>query len=494
MNRQQVSFTTVVLCSLLLSFLHCPFFEIFFDDKEIFKYTGLAISKGAVPYRDFFDHKPPLIYFLNYIGLLFGGWGLWLFDAAFVLIASIVFFRICKKQRLIFPWLPPILFNLLLRDQFVSFGIGMTREYSTVLLLLFFCCTYGNSKWKYYLLGLYTGLIFFLQQDQVLIVAPFAFFAIFWQSRRRAGWPIQLLKFSAGSLLIPALLIGYFAYQQALQPFWEDAFLFNFRWYNHSPYSFLEILKDARNRLHGTSYEIPFYTTMILGISSFVFGNRRSPLLIACIAALTLSFCAIFISGKLREGVNTIYYFLPLAATIPATLFVIWVGDYQASFSNYKISTVLAAILLLQPALGAIQYATHLPRHRWQLADDSRELVFFKTQELKDHDLYVAFNANEVYLYNELRILAPSKWIYHFFWTWFPAWDENNQLIQSITDDLKKHRTKFIIDYSGDNFLFQHPATKRLWDQFLNDNYSIDSSITPGNGRGLLWRIKPATP
>ena len=66
MNNRSAVFI-VTISSLVLSFLHCPLFEIFFDDKEIFKYAGLVIAKGGVPYRDFFDHKPPLIFFLNYV-------------------------------------------------------------------------------------------------------------------------------------------------------------------------------------------------------------------------------------------------------------------------------------------------------------------------------------------------------------------------------------------------------------------------------------------
>lgn len=76
MKKEHISILIVTITSLILSFGHCPWFEIFFDDKDIFKYAGLAIAKGNVPYLDFFDHKPPPIYFLNYAGWLMGPWGL----------------------------------------------------------------------------------------------------------------------------------------------------------------------------------------------------------------------------------------------------------------------------------------------------------------------------------------------------------------------------------------------------------------------------------
>src|SRR5258708_16405005 len=61
-----------LLACLLLSLLYTPPFDLGMSDKEIFTYTGWAISKGLVPYRDFFDHKPPLIFFIYSPGLFFG--------------------------------------------------------------------------------------------------------------------------------------------------------------------------------------------------------------------------------------------------------------------------------------------------------------------------------------------------------------------------------------------------------------------------------------
>src|SRR5262249_15700582 len=43
--------------SLLLSLSFCPPFDLMLDDREVFKYAGMAILRGQVPYRDFFDHK-----------------------------------------------------------------------------------------------------------------------------------------------------------------------------------------------------------------------------------------------------------------------------------------------------------------------------------------------------------------------------------------------------------------------------------------------------
>ncbi len=86
--------------SLLLSLAYCPPYMALTDDTEIFKYCGMAISKGMVPYRDFFDHKPPMIFFINYAGLLIGrgsDWGLWTINTLLALGATWCFFQLLHK-------------------------------------------------------------------------------------------------------------------------------------------------------------------------------------------------------------------------------------------------------------------------------------------------------------------------------------------------------------------------------------------------------------
>ena len=38
-----------------------------------FEYFGFAMTKGDVPYLNIFDHKGPVIFFLNYLGYALAG-------------------------------------------------------------------------------------------------------------------------------------------------------------------------------------------------------------------------------------------------------------------------------------------------------------------------------------------------------------------------------------------------------------------------------------
>jgi len=144
MNKRHLSLLGILLASVLLSLLYIPRYNLFTADKEIFRYIGMVILKGGVPYRDIFDHKPPLIFFLNYAGLLMGTWGLWLIDASLALLATYLFFQLGRKYHLPYPWLPPLLFNLMIRDNLICLGMGMSREYTSIFLVIFFCVLLGK--------------------------------------------------------------------------------------------------------------------------------------------------------------------------------------------------------------------------------------------------------------------------------------------------------------------------------------------------------------
>lgn len=72
----------VTICyQLLLAHSLTPLDSFEGDDSLVFKQMGLAMLQGKVPYVDLFDHKGPIIYFINAFcqWLISGKWGLFLF-------------------------------------------------------------------------------------------------------------------------------------------------------------------------------------------------------------------------------------------------------------------------------------------------------------------------------------------------------------------------------------------------------------------------------
>jgi len=70
-------------------------------DNGVFLYGGQQLLAGKIPYLDFWDHKGPLIYFINAIGLLFGKgsrWGVWGMEFIFLTLTAAGIYKITRDQ------------------------------------------------------------------------------------------------------------------------------------------------------------------------------------------------------------------------------------------------------------------------------------------------------------------------------------------------------------------------------------------------------------
>lgn len=89
-------FIPIAVCFLLLySFTTSPLFLNDGMDSAVFKTMGLAILKGKVPYVDIFDHKGPVLYFINALGqwLVPGRTGIFLLQVIGLSVALLYLFK-----------------------------------------------------------------------------------------------------------------------------------------------------------------------------------------------------------------------------------------------------------------------------------------------------------------------------------------------------------------------------------------------------------------
>ncbi len=492
---------TLTAC-VLLSMLYCPPIDLWYDDKQIFRYAGLLLYKGSVPYRDFFDHKPPLIYFFNCAGLLLGSWGLWIIDTLLMTGASLLFYRLCRQKNLAWAPLLPLLFNLLIRNYLVCEGIGMTRAYTAIFLLMAFCILMGESRYKFFWLGLLTGATLLMQQDQLLPLLPFLVYAL-WTARHRPAsaaqsldpvsrlWPLllqQLAQSLGGFLTIVAPVLLYFGLHHALTAFWHDAFLFNFSWYTEGS-SFIEKYRAVKAGLRETDTEMPLMICLTIGISALFVKTSNKRLLIAALLAIPLAFGPEAISGRSSTpGSSFYYYFLSLSAVLPILIFAVWTSSNDSFFQSRKSQAVFGFLLCFSLSYNAVQRATHLTFRSENMVSVTPEYQYLRQQSLADYQLYILGNNNWAYAYNECRILSPSPWIYHHFWSWYDHWDNDHKILASIGQDLLRHQTRYVVDFSATG-TFVDSSAYTFWKAFLHEHYQ--PVTLNGRTSTLLWELIP---
>lgn len=67
-------------------------------DSAVFLYIGRLILGGGVPYRDAFDHKGPLVYLLDALGIaIHGVFGVWLLELFFLSVSAVFAYKIARR-------------------------------------------------------------------------------------------------------------------------------------------------------------------------------------------------------------------------------------------------------------------------------------------------------------------------------------------------------------------------------------------------------------
>jgi hypothetical protein len=481
--------------SVLLSLCYSPPHDVGVSDKEIFTYTGWAMSKGLVPYRDFFDHKPPLIYFVNYAGVWLGGpWALWIIIAGLAVLATAMLYNCGRRWKIPFPWLPPLLFNLMLRDNLISEGINLTREYTAYFYVFFFCILMGDRRYRHFLLGFLGGLTFFMQQDQLLALLPLFGYALFSIDRVPTGKRILFMAAGFGAVALPIVL--YFVLHRSLGDFFRQAFLFNFNTYTAEPKSLGDHFRSIKRVLDAGNFEVPFMVSLILGITALFWKAEKKGLILATLMGMLLTMSPEFLGGRLKgheTSIDTICYFLPLAAGVSVLIFTVFAFGDKYIPQPRMARLPLVVLLCASPGYTALQHGTHLPRRDRDPYLNTPERDYLRVHPPDNYNLFIVDNEDLIGCYYEFRILPPSPYIYQHFWSWYDTWDPDGRLLRSMGQGLLDHHTTYVyMDPEKARVTFRKRRDYDWWMSFMQEHYR--RMDLPGHPHSNLWTLKVAQP
>lgn len=217
-------------------------------DSGVFKSMGLAILKGKIPYVDLFDHKGPILYFVNALGqwLIPGRNGIFLLQ---IIGESFVFIFLFKIARLFINGLwsfVSVLFTL-----FIYCGVYQEGNQCEEWILTFtlpavylsFCKLQEGCK-SYnticgLLYGICFGLAFYIRPTEAVAIVGgvmtgltvyFAYNEKWLLCLKNAGW------FMIGFTIITIPIISYFYVNKALSDLFYGLIAFNSK-YAGSVYS-----------------------------------------------------------------------------------------------------------------------------------------------------------------------------------------------------------------------------------------------------------------
>jgi len=267
---------------LLLHLTTSPRFVPLSPDSGVFAYAGKLVTEGKLPYRDFFDHKPPLIYYIEALAISISGpnpWSIWWLDVIYLSITGISFFLILSQLTdLLTGSLTSGIFILTLMTPWLFMGGNYTETYGLLLQVLIIGATYRHlasrrTQWIF-LSGILTALASLFKQTNIALgISSFlvSLFFAFLSRQSRAGIK-HALGFIMGFVLPWGVTAAIWAGLHASPQFWDAVILYNLLYIRGG--SSASGLSDAIQTVSSSPSFLPFLAIAFAGFCAFLSVNR----------------------------------------------------------------------------------------------------------------------------------------------------------------------------------------------------------------------------
>jgi tRNA U38,U39,U40 pseudouridine synthase TruA len=284
------------------------FYQPIEHDEAIFLYGGQVWAEGGLPYRDFWDHKPPHVFLFHSLPLRlfpFSRTAVLVHELLWLALAATLFAAVCRVYLSRLATFAGLVFFCL----FVSYrqtirSGGLTEESSLAFVALSYLMILRPSPrvaLRAFLAGLSLGMAAEFRQTY----APSLLFltlAALWQARRpgMTRWKTvgAVVLVGAGFALPEMFWSAFFAAHGAWREYIEASYLFNFRYVGARP-------EDAGWRAALAAYlKILFDTGPVLAAPLLAIAlapwlpRLRRPILWLALAAFVCEFLPISISGE----------------------------------------------------------------------------------------------------------------------------------------------------------------------------------------------------
>ena len=308
-------------------------------DSGVFLYMGERILQGETPYLDVWDHKGPLIYFINALGVRLqpgGESGIWLLEAVALCATGVALFwglkaAFGKKAAIVSTALFYGGLVLVLRPG------NFTEEYALVFVacaLLVLAKTTGAEgtsaaepgggnrgvgRWGAFVVGLTVGATLLLRPNlagtpvvvAVLLTASSATQRGLRTGLVTAGW------FALGSLVVIGPTLAFFYLRGGMAAAWDAYIVYNLLYFRSGGSSVSALLEGITALAPGG---LPFLGSLgwFLALGGLARPNLRRPAIVVGILALPLEFVLVALAGR---GLTHYYIaWLPILAWLCAVL------------------------------------------------------------------------------------------------------------------------------------------------------------------------------
>jgi len=339
--------TSIVFLS-LTSITTSPLFDYPRMDSLIFLLLGRYFKEGMTPYVDFFDHKGPVMFFIEAIGVSLSSnerLGIFILQVVNLTITQVLIF--CCGRLFLDTWRSVIVvvFSLFILS-FTMQGGNLTEEYSLPFLMisLYFALKYCVSKSKdvyfghMFTIGISAAILFWLRPTNAGVICACALFFFIWLMKIRnwKGLRTLIVGVSTGFVLVSLVIVLYFIWIEAFDEMIYSSFTYNFKYASKAVF-----LNEDKTSL--VYYFRTWFSLLVLLAGTLLFFIKRKD------EKLTLLALLIFVFNLITTKIIGPGYFHYMTLNIPClALGVIFIFDATTNYSyRNKFATVLCLVSVI---------------------------------------------------------------------------------------------------------------------------------------------------
>lgn len=453
-------------------------------DGAVFLTVGRGILEGKVPYMDLFDHKGPVLYFIQ----AFTQWihkgfiTVWLLETLFLFVTLVLLF---KTVRLLLDTAPAVLtvFIYILFTLRLYEGGNLTESYTapfSVLALYFMIKVFIMPEsevrpWYGFVLGICFMFTFLLRANNAVVAAGATASLVLLLILQRK-WIILLRNIGAffvGAVVVMLPVCAYYIANHAFADFINGAFLYNFLY-----------VSEGTWRGYFSSHEMVrcFGWMMIGGLSggcACLFGKNRG------FSARLLGGSVLFISLLMGYSVSMsrqpYLHYLIIGAPVMVlgiALFLRWILPLLGKI-QLPVRYITVVLCLLVMMVGGIRtYQFNSSNQEWRTKLDYDQQKALETAAKippEERDSVWGYNVEPVW-YVHTDVLPC--FCYFALQDWMSI--ANPQIDRETLAMLQKNPPLWIVTNDKEHF------AKEIIQSEILDKYRLTAS----NGEQRLYRLK----
>ncbi len=420
-------------------------------DSSAYMSMALHVRAGRVAYRDVWDHKPPMVYALDYVALALGGPGVnsvRVLERVFAIAGVVAFFATAHLafRRFWLAYLASVLYLLHFYALYVFEGGNLTEEYGAIFSLAGMAAAVASlrcSGRRSLVFGGLAGVAFsaaVLSKEPYLLLVPPWFLCVAWPRQADVRGALTRAGIFAFGAALPFLLfLGYLLAHGAWAD-WMDVVAFNFS-NRTGDTGFRHILVMADTEVFRTLLITRVAAVLgLVGLLRWAFVRETRGLALVIASSAVLCLLATGLSGRYYG-----HYYLQLVPSYvllgaSGAAFVVWLVSRSPRWVPVAMAAVLLLLAVDARAFKDFVLRLEQPPRRWH-ADWLSDIVRANTPP--GEAIWAPWRP---LLYTDTGRLSPTKWHFVFDHLFIDtSRSTGRERLETLRSDLEQHPPRVIV-------------------------------------------------